>query len=84
MTHIVTLLTEYNMNKEQLTNVFKDLGTGVAITLGIVASVSALIYVGELVNLTSDQVRLGLAAPFFIYFCYLFGGLTRSMLTKKS
>jgi len=84
MTHTATLPTEYNMNKEQLTNVFKDLGTGVAITLGIVLVISAAIYAGELVNMTSDQIRLGLATPFFIYFCYLFGGLTRSMLTKKS
>ena len=72
------------MNKEQLVNVFKDLGTGAAITLGIVAVISALIAAGEFVNMTSDQIRLGLATPFFIYFCYLFGGLTRSMLTKKS
>ena len=72
------------MNKEQLVNVFKDLGTGAAITLGIVAVISALIAAGEFVNMTSDQIRLGLATPFFIYFCYLFGGLTRSILTRKS
>ena len=72
------------MNKEQLVNVFKDLGTGAAITLGIVAVISALIAAGEFVNMTSDQIRLGLATPFCIYFCYLFGGLTRSILTRKS
>jgi hypothetical protein len=60
----------------------KDLGMGLLIILGITVSVYALISLGELVNMTSDQIRLALATPFFIYFCYLFGGLTRSMLRK--
>ena len=60
----------------------KDLGMGLLIILGITVSVYAAISLGELVNMTSDQIRLSLATPFFIYFCYLFGGLTRSMLRK--
>lgn len=60
----------------------KDFGIGLFIILGIAVSVYAAISLGELVNMTSDQIRLALATPFFIYFCYLFGGLTRSMLRK--
>jgi hypothetical protein len=75
----IIILKGYIM-KEKL----KDLGMGLAVILGIAFSVYAAISLGELVNMTSDQIRLGLATPFFIYFCYLFGGLTRSMLNRSN
>ena len=61
----------------------KDFGFGVATVVLIIGLVSALIGLGELVGATSDTIRLVIAAPFFLYFTYLFGGLTRSIYFKK-
>jgi len=61
----------------------KDFGFGVATVVLIVGLISALIGLGELVGATSDTIRLALAVPFFLYFTYLFGGLTRSIYFKK-
>ena len=61
----------------------KDFGFGVATVVLIIGLVSALIGLGELVGATSDTIRIALATPFFIYFCYIFGGLTRSIYFKK-
>ena len=61
----------------------KDFGFGVATVLLIIGLVSALIGLGELVGATSDTIRIALATPFFIYFCYIFGGLTRTIYFSK-
>lgn len=65
--------------KEQL----KDFGVGVATVLLIAGVIFAFISIGELAGATSDTIRLAIAAPFFLYFTYLFGGLTRNIYFKK-
>jgi hypothetical protein len=61
----------------------KDFGFGILTVAGIVGLISAFIGLGELVGATSDTIRLALAVPFFLYFTYLFGGLTRNIYFKK-
>ena len=61
----------------------KDFGFGVATVVLIIGLISALIGLGELVGATSDTIRFALAVPFFLYFTYLFGGLTRNIYFKK-
>ena len=61
----------------------KDFGFGVATVVLIIVLISALIGLGELVGATSDTIRIALAVPFFLYFTYLFGGLTRNIYFKK-
>ena len=61
----------------------KDFGFGVATVALIIGLISALIGLGELVGATSDTIRIALAVPFFLYFIYLFGGLTRNIYFKK-
>ena len=61
----------------------KDFGFGVATVVLIIGLISALIGLGELVGATSDTIRIALAVPFFLYFTYIFGGLTRNIYFKK-
>ena len=61
----------------------KDFGFGVATVALIIGLISALIGLGEFVGATSDTIRIALAVPFFLYFTYLFGGLTRNIYFKK-
>ena len=61
----------------------KDFGFGVATVVLIIGLISALIGLCELVGATSDTIRIALAVPFFLYFTYLFGGLTRNIYFKK-
>tara|TARA_B110000858_G_scaffold177688_1_gene212894 strand:+ start:192 stop:392 length:201 start_codon:yes stop_codon:yes gene_type:complete len=63
--------------------ILKDFGFGLAIVLGAIGIILALIGIGELVGATSDTIRLALAIPFFLYFTYLLGGLTRNIYFKK-
>ena len=60
----------------------KDLGFGVALVASIGLSFYALISFLEMVNMTKDSIRLIIAAPLFLYFCWAFGGLTRSILSR--
>ena len=61
----------------------KDFGFGILTVAGIVGLISALIGLGELVGATSDTIRIAIAIPFFLYFTYIFGGLTRNIYFKK-
>ena len=61
----------------------KDLATGVVMVTGVALVITVLFLLGEAVNMTKDNVRLALAVPFFGYFTYLFGGLTRDMLNRR-
>ena len=61
----------------------KDFGFGVVTVVLIIGLISALIGLGELVGATSDTIQIALAVPFFLYFTYLFGGLTRNIYFKK-
>jgi len=60
----------------------KDLGFGVALVAGIGLSFYAIISFLEMVNMTKDSIRLIIATPLFLYFCWAFGGLTRSILSR--
>tara|TARA_B110000285_G_scaffold59025_1_gene67661 strand:- start:2151 stop:2354 length:204 start_codon:yes stop_codon:yes gene_type:complete len=61
----------------------KDFGFGILTVAGIVGLISAFIGLGELVGATSDTIRIAIAIPFFLYFTYIFGGLTRNIYFKK-
>ena len=63
--------------------IVKDFGFGAATVIGIIGLVSALIGLGQLVGAADDTIRLALAAPFFLYFTYIFGGLTRTIYFSK-
>ena len=69
--------------KTKLYNAAKDFGFGIATVAAIIGIISALIGIGEMVGAADDTIRLALAAPFFLYFIYIFGGLTRSIYFKK-
>lgn len=60
----------------------KDLGYGIGVTGGIIGIMFVLISGMELIGLANDSIRLAIAVPFFVYFMYLFGGLTRSILKR--
>ena len=68
-----------NLNFQEIA---KDLGFGVALVAGIGLSFYALISLLEMVNMTKDTIRLMIATPLFLYFCWAFGGLTRSILSR--
>jgi len=61
----------------------KDLGYGVGMVVGICLTVYLLILLGEVIGMTNDSIRIALSVPFFIWFTYLFGGLTRSILDRS-
>jgi hypothetical protein len=68
---------------EKFIEVAKDAGFGLALIGGIAITLFAAISLMELVNMTKDSIRLMIATPLFIYFCWAFGGLTRSILKRN-
>ena len=68
--------------KEKMIEIAKDAGMGLALVGGIAATLTTLIFAMEAVNMTKDSIRLMIATPLFIYFCWSFGGLTRSILKR--
>mgnify|MGYP003982818377 FL=1 len=69
--------------KNKLFEASKDIGFGIALVAGIAATFAGLIYFMELVNMTKDSIRLMIATPLFLYFCWAFGGLTRDILKRN-
>lgn len=61
----------------------KDLGYGVGVIGGLFLTVYLLILLGEFVGMADDSIRIALSVPFFLWFTYLFGGLTRSILNRS-
>lgn len=61
----------------------KDLAYGAGVIGIVVVVISGLFLLGDAINMTKDNVRLAMAVPFFAYFTYLFGGLTRDMLNRR-
>ncbi|RPH07868.1 MAG: hypothetical protein CBD54_002575 [Alphaproteobacteria bacterium TMED194] len=61
----------------------KDFMFGAGTVLAITTAIFVLITLGEVVGATKDSIRIALAVPFFLYFTYLFGGLTRSVIFKN-
>jgi hypothetical protein len=66
---------------------YKEIATDLAYGVGIIGMIALVIttlfFLGEAINLTKDNVRLILAVPFFGYFTYLFGGLSRDVLNRN-
>lgn len=60
----------------------KDLGFGIVAVASIFAVMFILISAMEMIEMTEDNIRLAIATPFVIYFCYMFGSLTRSIFFK--
>ena len=61
----------------------KDFGFGIATVGAIFGIIFALISTMEFLGAQDDTIKLILAVPFFVYFIYLFGGLTRNIYFKK-
>jgi len=64
--------------------IITDLAYGILFVGIIVATISGVIFFMEAINMTKDSIRIALFVPLFLFFCYHFGGLTRSILNKKS
>ena len=60
----------------------KDFGFGVAGIAAIFGVMFILISALEMIEMTEDNIRLAIATPFVIYFCWMFGSLTRSIYFK--
>jgi len=60
----------------------KDFGFGVAGIAAIFGVMFILISALEMIEMTEDNIRLAIATPFALYFCYMFGSLTRSIYFK--
>ena len=61
----------------------KDFAYGAGFIIVVVGSILGVYELGEMVGLSRDNVFAMLAVPFFIYFSYVFGGLTRSVFGSK-
>jgi len=68
--------------KFNIKEISKDLGFGIVAVAAIFAVMFILISAMEMIEMTEDNIRLAIATPFFIYFCYMFGNLTRSIYFK--
>lgn len=64
--------------KEMVTDLFYGIAFVALIALTMYGFIAAL----EAINMTKDSIRLAIATPLFLFFCYHFGGLTRSILNK--
>jgi hypothetical protein len=68
--------------KFNIKEIAKDLGFGIAAVAVVVGTMFAIISLLEMINMTEDNIRLAIATPFVIYFCWMFGSLTRSIYFK--
>jgi len=68
--------------KFNIKEISKDLGFGIVAVAAIFAVMFILISAMEMIEMTEDNIRLAIATPLFIYFCYMFGSLTRSIFFK--
>ena len=60
-----------------------DLAFGIAGVAIIFGSIFGAVMLMEAIDMTKDSIRIALFVPLFLYFCYSFGGLTRSVYFKK-
>jgi len=63
--------------------IITDLAYGILFVGIIVATISGVIFFMEAINMTKDSIRIALFVPLFLFFCYHFGALTRSIIFKK-
>jgi len=61
-----------------------DLIYGIVLVAIITGTIFGAVMLMEAINMTKDSIRIALFVPLFLFFCYHFGGLTRSILNKKS
>jgi hypothetical protein len=61
----------------------KDFAYGAGFIVVVIGSILGVYELGEMVGLSRDNVFAMIAVPFFIYFSYVFGGLTRSIFGSK-
>jgi hypothetical protein len=59
-----------------------DTWYGIAAVGTIAATMFILVAFMKMVDMTPDAIRLAIATPLFVYFCWAFGGLTRSMMNR--
>lgn len=59
-----------------------DVWYGIIAVSTIAMTMFLLISGMKMVEMTPDAIRLAIATPLFLYFCWAFGGLTRSMLNR--
>ena len=60
-----------------------DLAYGILFVGIIVGAITGTVMLMEAINMTKDSIRIAIAVPLFLFFCYHFGGLTRSIIFKK-
>ena len=63
--------------------IITDLSYGIAFVAIIFGTMAGAVLLMEAINMTKDAIRIAIATPLFIFFCYHFGGLTRSVIFKK-
>lgn len=63
--------------------IITDLSYGIAFVAIIFGTMAGAVMLMEAINMTKDAIRIAIATPLFIFFCYHFGGLTRSVIFKK-
>lgn len=61
----------------------KDFLYGAATIAALIGIIAGSYELGEMVGLSRETVWYATLVPFFIYFSYVFGGLTRSILKSK-
>ena len=61
-----------------------DLIYGIVLVAIITGTIFGAVMLMEAINMTKDSIRIALFVSLFLFFCYHFGGLTRSILNKKS
>lgn len=63
--------------------IITDLSYGIAFVAIIFGTMYGAVFLMEAINMTKDSIRIAIAVPLFLFFCYHFGGLTRSILFKN-
>lgn len=60
-----------------------DMVYGIVLVGLIFGTIFGATYAMESMNMAKDSIRIAIATPLFLYFCWAFGGLTRSMLNRS-
>jgi len=63
--------------------IITDMTYGIAFVAIIFGTMAGAVFLMEAINMTKDSIRIAIAVPLFLFFCYHFGGLTRSIIFKK-
>lgn len=63
--------------------IITDMTYGIVFVAIIFGTMAGAVFLMETINMTKDSIRIAIAVPLFLFFCYHFGGLTRSIIFKK-